>query len=38
LRGNRLGSFAMTVPRNWRLTFNKVDALTIGNIDLEDYH
>jgi toxin HigB-1 len=38
LKGNRAGSFAMTVTRNWRLTFTKVDALTIGNLDLEDYH
>jgi proteic killer suppression protein len=38
LKGNRSGSFAMTVTRNWRLTFRKVDAQTIGNLDLEDYH
>jgi toxin HigB-1 len=38
LKGNWSGSFAMTVTRNWRLTFKKVDAQTIGNLDLEDYH
>jgi toxin HigB-1 len=38
LRGNREGTFAMTVTRNWRLTFVKVDDATIGELDLEDYH
>ncbi len=38
LKGDRSGSFAMTVTRNWRLTFTKVDELTIGNLDIEDYH
>ena len=38
LKGDRSGNFAMTVTRNWRLTFMKVDAQTIGKLDLEDYH
>lgn len=38
LTGNRKGVFAMTVTRNWRLTFTKVDDGTIGGLDLEDYH
>lgn len=38
LTGNRKGTFAMTVTRNWRLTFTKVDEETIADLDLEDYH
>lgn len=38
LTGDRKGTFAMTVTRNWRLTFTKVDESTIGELDLEDYH
>lgn len=38
LTGNRKGVFAMTVARNWRLTFIKVDETTIADLDLEDYH
>jgi toxin HigB-1 len=38
LTGNRKGSFAMTVTRNWRLTFKKIDERTIGDLNLEDYH
>lgn len=38
LTGNRKGVFAMTVTRNWRLTFIKVDETTIADLDLEDYH
>lgn len=38
LTGDRKGTFAMTVTRNWRLTFTKVDDATIGDLDLEDYH
>ena len=36
--GNRKGVFAMTVTRNWRLTFIKVDETTIADLSLEDYH
>ena len=38
LTGNRKGSFAMTVTRNWRLTFVKLDEHTLADLDLEDYH
>lgn len=38
LSGDRRGTFAMTVTRNWRLTFTKVDESTIGDLNLEDYH
>lgn len=38
LTGVRKGRFAMTVTRNWRLTFTKVDERTIADLDLEDYH
>ena len=38
LAGNRKGSFAMSVTRNWRLTFVKVDDRAITDLDLEDYH
>lgn len=38
LSGNRAGTFAMTVTKNWRLTFTKVDEQTIADLDLEDYH
>ena len=38
LTGNRAGSFAMTVTKNWRMTFVKIDDQTIADLDLEDYH
>ena len=38
LTGDRKGMFAMTVTKNWRLTFAKVDERTIADLDLEDYH
>lgn len=38
LTGDRAGRFAITVTRNWRLTFTKVDEHTIADLDLEDYH
>lgn len=38
LTGDRKGTFAMTVSRNWRLTFTKVDDQTVADLDLEDYH
>lgn len=38
LTGNRKGTFAMTVTRNWRLTFVKLDDHTVAELDLEDYH
>jgi len=38
LTGDRTGSFAIIVTRNWRLTFTLVDDHTIADLDLEDYH
>lgn len=38
LKGDRKGKFAMTVTRNWRLTFGKGDDNSITDLDLEDYH
>lgn len=38
LKGDRAGTFAMTVTRNYRLTFIKIDEQTIAGLDLEDYH
>ena len=38
LTGDRAGTFAITVTRNWRLTFTKVDERTVADLDLEDYH
>ena len=38
LTGDRKGEFAMTVTRNWRMTFGITDDETIINLDLEDYH
>lgn len=38
LTGDRAGTFAMTVTRNYRMTFTKVDEQTIANLNLEDYH
>lgn len=38
LTGNRKGVYAMTVTKNWRLTFTKVDERTVDDLDLEDYH
>lgn len=38
LTGDRKGTFAMTVTRNWRLIFTRVDDHTIADLDLEDYH
>ena len=38
LKGDRAGTYAMTVTRNYRLTFAKIDDQTIADLDLEDYH
>lgn len=38
LTGDRGGTFAITVTRNWRMTFQLVDETTITVLDLEDYH
>ena len=37
LRGDLKGRFAMTVSRNWRLTFGW-DGEDAIDVDLEDYH
>ena len=28
----------VTVTKNWRLTFIKIDDIRIGDLNLEDYH
>lgn len=38
LTANRKGTYAMTVTKNWRMTFTRVDDQTIADLDLEDYH
>lgn len=38
MKGDRKGTYAMTVTKNWRLTFTKIDDATIADLDLEDYH
>lgn len=38
LHGDRAGTYAMTVTRNYRLTFVRIDDQTIADLDLEDYH
>ena len=38
LVGDKAGRWAMTLTKNWRLTFIKVDETTIADLDLEDYH
>ena len=37
LVGDEAGRWAMTVARNWRLTFIKLDEHSIAELDLEDY-
>lgn len=38
LTGDRAGTGAMTVTKNWRLTFRISDDDKIIDLDLEDYH
>lgn len=38
LVGDKAGRWAMTVTRNWRLTFIKLDEHSIAELNLEDYH
>ena len=38
LSGDRKGAWALTVTRNWRMTFDLTPDLKIMNMDLEDYH
>ena len=38
LTGDRRGEWALTVTRNWRMTFRVGAAGAIEDMDLEDYH
>ncbi|MES2860985.1 MAG: type II toxin-antitoxin system RelE/ParE family toxin [Pseudomonadota bacterium] len=38
LKGDRAGTWALTVTKNWRMTFRLDDAGAIVDMDLEDYH
>lgn len=38
LTGDRAGTWAMTVTRNWRLTFSMNEQGAVVDMDLEDYH
>lgn len=38
LVGDKTGRWAMTVTKNWRLTFIKIDEAAIADLNLEDYH
>lgn len=38
LTGDRAGEWAMTVTRNWRMTFSVNEDGAIVDLDLEDYH
>lgn len=38
LKGDRADTWAMTVTRNWRLTFRLNDIGALIDMDLEDYH
>ena len=38
LTGDRKGEWALTVTRNWRMTFRINAAGAIEDMDLEDYH
>lgn len=37
LTGNRKGAYAVSVTRNWRITF-RFDGKDAIDVDLEDYH
>ena len=38
LTGDRIGTWAMTVTRNWRMTFEINEHGALEEMDLEDYH
>lgn len=38
MTGDRAGIWALTVTRNWRLTFSLNEDGAIEDLDLEDYH
>ena len=37
LKGERKGTWSLTITGNWRLTF-RVEGVSVYDIDLEDYH
>jgi proteic killer suppression protein len=37
LKGERKGTWSLTITGNWRLTF-RVEGASVYDIDLEDYH
>lgn len=38
LKGDRGGTWSMTVTKNWRLTFRLNEGGALIDVDLEDYH
>jgi toxin HigB-1 len=38
LKGDRAGTWSLTVTRNWRLTFRVEGERQVADLDLEDYH
>ncbi|MES2021616.1 MAG: type II toxin-antitoxin system RelE/ParE family toxin [Pseudomonadota bacterium] len=38
LTGDRAGTWALTVTKNWRMTFRVTAVGAIEDLDLEDYH
>lgn len=38
LTGDRAGTWAMTITRNWRMTFGINAEGALEDVDLEDYH
>ena len=38
LKGDRKGTWSLSVTRNWRFTFEVNEAIEIVNLDFEDYH
>lgn len=38
LKGDRAGTWSMTITRNWRMTFRIDERGAVIGLDLEDYH
>jgi len=38
LTQNRDGEYAMTITRNWRLTFTAPSETIVADLNIEDYH
>lgn len=38
MKGDRLGTWSMTVTKNWRMTFTLTETGAVADLDLEDYH